>query len=74
MLGSRKGENSMKEEVSEERPEGEQYLTPSAAARFAEKSEGWIRHAANIGKLPCIRTSTGVRLFRRADLQKFISG
>jgi hypothetical protein len=44
------------------------YLTPSAAARLSEKSEGWIRHAADTGKLPCIRTSTGRRLFKQSDV------
>jgi hypothetical protein len=43
-------------------------LTPSAAARLAQKSEGWIRHAADIGKLPCLVTTTGRRLFKRSDV------
>jgi hypothetical protein len=50
-----------------------EYLTPAAAARFIGKSEGSVRGYAQNGKLPCIRTSTGLRLFRRADLEKFIS-
>jgi hypothetical protein len=44
------------------------YLTPSAAARLSERSEGWIRHAADIGKLPCIVTTTGRRLFKQSDV------
>jgi len=51
--------------------EGELY-TPSAAARFIKKSEGMVANYAATGKLPCIRTSTGLRLFRKSDLQKFI--
>jgi len=57
----------------EERPEGDgEQLTVSVAARLAVKSEGWIRYAADTGKLRCSRTSTGQRLFRRADLEKFL--
>ena len=52
-------------------PEGELF-TPSAAARFIRKSEGSVRAYAASGKLPCIRTSTGIRLFQKADLEKFI--
>jgi hypothetical protein len=53
-------------------------LTPSATARmFAElgnpKSEGWVRHAAVTGKLPCILTSTGRRLFRESDIREFVA-
>ena len=51
----------------------DEWLTGSAAARFICKSEGSVRVYAASGKLPCIRTSTGLRLFRRADLEKFIS-
>lgn len=52
-------------------------LTPSAAARmFTElgdpKSEGWVRYAAVTGKLPCIVTTTGRRLFRDSDIKAFI--
>ena len=48
-------------------------LTASAAAREIRKSEGMVRIYAASGKLPCIRTSTGVRLFRKSDLEKFIN-
>jgi hypothetical protein len=53
-------------------------LTPSAAARmFTElgspKSEGWVRYAAVTGKLPCIVTSTGRRLFRESDVRRFVA-
>jgi helix-turn-helix protein len=71
----KQGERSkVMKEVShaEDRPESELF-TPSAAARFIRKSEGSMRVYAASGKLPCIRTSTGLRLFRRADLEKFIS-
>jgi hypothetical protein len=56
----------------------ETILTPSATARkFTElgspKSEGWVRHAAVTGKLPCIVTSTGRRLFRESDICEFVA-
>jgi hypothetical protein len=51
--------------------ENDIYLTPSAAARLSEKSEGWIRHAAITGKLPCLVTTTGRRLFKRSDVIAF---
>jgi hypothetical protein len=43
-------------------------LTPSATARLIEKSEGWVRYAAATGKLPCIVTTTGRRLFKQSDV------
>jgi hypothetical protein len=46
-------------------------LTPSATARLLEKSEGWVRRAADEGKLPCILASGGRRLFRRSDLESY---
>jgi len=50
----------------------DELFTPSAAARFIRKSEGMVRNYAATGKLPCTRTSTGLRLFRKSDLEKFI--
>jgi hypothetical protein len=47
------------------------FLTPSAASRIIGKSEAMIRIYAEDGKLPCIRTSTGVRLFRQSDCEEF---
>ena len=46
-------------------------ITPSVAARLVGMSEGWIRYAAVTGKLPCITTTTGRRLFRQADVLAF---
>lgn len=45
-------------------------LTPSVAARLLERSEGSIRAYAVTGKLPCIVTTTGRRLFKQADVLK----
>lgn len=50
----------------------DELLTPSAAARMLLKSEGSVLLYATNGQLPCVRTTTGMRLFRRADLEKFI--
>jgi len=61
ILKQRKRRNVMKEV----------FLTPSAAARLIGKSEGSVRIYAATGKLPCIRTSTGVRLFRQSDCEQF---
>ena len=49
------------------------FLTPSAAARLIGKGEAMVRIYADSGRLPCIRTSTGMRLFRQSDLEKFIN-
>jgi hypothetical protein len=43
-------------------------LTPSVTARLIGKSEGWVRYAAATGKLPCILTTTGRRLFKQSDV------
>jgi hypothetical protein len=47
-------------------------LTPSATARLIGKSEGSVRVYASTGKLPCIVTTTGRRLFREADVLAFV--
>jgi hypothetical protein len=47
------------------------FLTPSAAARLIGKGEAMVRIYADSGRLPCIRTSTGVRLFRQSDCEEF---
>jgi predicted site-specific integrase-resolvase len=46
-------------------------LTPSAAARLIGKSEQSVKIYAESGKLPCIRTTTGRRLFRQSDCEEF---
>ena len=47
-------------------------LTPSAAARALGKAEHTIRYYAVTGKLPCIETTTGRRLFRQSDIEDFL--
>jgi len=63
----------MKEALHDKATSENEFFTPSAAARLIGKSEGAVRIYAANGRLPCIRTSTGLRLFRRSDLEKFIS-
>jgi predicted site-specific integrase-resolvase len=46
-------------------------LTPSAAARLIGKSEQSVKIYAESGKLPCIKTTTGRRLFRESDCREF---
>jgi excisionase family DNA binding protein len=48
-------------------------LTVSCAARIANRSEGTIRAWADEGRLPCIRTTSGRRLFDPAELQRVIA-
>ena len=48
----------------------EELFTASAAARFLGRSAESIRAYERAGKLPAIRTTTGVRLFRRDDLER----
>lgn len=47
-------------------------LTVSVVARDTGKSEAAVRKAADSGRLPVIRTSTGQRLFRRGAVSAFI--
>jgi excisionase family DNA binding protein len=47
------------------------FQTTSKAARILDCAEPTVRSMADRGELPCIRTSTGARLFRRADLERF---
>jgi hypothetical protein len=45
-------------------------VTVSPAARFLERSEGFVRAAADRGVLPTQRTASGIRMFRRSDLEQ----
>lgn len=46
-------------------------LTPFAVSLALEKSVGAVRLYALNGRLPFIATSTGRRLFRKSDVEKF---
>jgi excisionase family DNA binding protein len=47
-------------------------LTPSAAARMLGKSEHTVKFYVVTGKLPCLKTTTGRRLFRQSDVEEFM--
>ena len=47
----------------------DELMTVSAAAKALSISEGGVRVKADRGELPCIRTTTGLRLFHRRDVQ-----
>ena len=46
------------------------FFTTSDAARLCHVAGGTILLWANTGKLPAKRTANGMRLFRRADLER----
>ncbi len=46
-------------------------FTTSSAARMLEASAGSVRLWADAGLLPVVRTTDGVRLFKREDLEAF---
>ncbi len=45
-------------------------LTTSGAARLLELSSESVRAYERAGKLPATRTESGMRLFRRADVER----
>jgi hypothetical protein len=51
----------------------EEWLTLSSAARLAKRSEATMRQAEKRGKLRAVRTATGVRLFKAADVRAFVA-
>jgi hypothetical protein len=52
-------------------PTDDDLLTTAPAARTIARSEGFVREAADDGRLKSIRTASGTRLFRRGDLHQF---
>jgi excisionase family DNA binding protein len=46
-------------------------FTTSSAARFLEVSVATLRLHADNGRLPVVRTVSGMRLFQREDLEAF---
>lgn len=46
-------------------------LTPTVVARFLGCSVDLVRYYSDDGRLPMVRTTTGRRLFRRADVDTF---
>jgi hypothetical protein len=53
-------------------PTDDDLLTTAPAARAIGRSEGFVRQAADDGRLKAIRTSSGARIFRRGDLRRFV--
>lgn len=51
-------------------PNGPEFLTTSRAAHLLQVAEMTVRAMADRGELPCLRTSTGARLFRREDVER----
>ena len=47
-------------------------MTVTAVARFLCRSPESVRWLANRGELPCIRTTTGQRLFTTTQVEEFI--
>lgn len=45
-------------------------FTVSGAARLLEVSAETVRVLADAGKLPCARTDSGFRVFRREDVER----
>jgi excisionase family DNA binding protein len=45
-------------------------LTTSEAARVLQVSAETIRIWADAGKVPCVRTDNGFRVFRREDIER----
>jgi excisionase family DNA binding protein len=52
------------------RPDPDELLTPSDAARVLGLSSDSVRALADAGKLPMLRTVSGRRLFRRGDVDR----
>jgi len=48
----------------------EDLLTTSPTAHLLKVAEMTVRAMADRGELPCVRTSTGARLFRRQDVER----
>ena len=51
---------------------GNDLLTVFTVARLLDRSPSTVRQYEAQGKLKCLRTSAGARLFRRADVERFI--
>jgi excisionase family DNA binding protein len=51
-----------------------EFLLPGDVARMAEPpvSTSTVRDEANKGRLPFLRTSSGLRIFRRADVERWL--
>jgi hypothetical protein len=59
------------ESMKETSTETEEWCTVSGASEVLKRCEGMMRIYANSRQLPCVRTGTGLRLFRKSDLETF---
>ena len=50
----------------------EEYLLAGEFARLVEKTPATVRGWADTGRVQVLRTQTGVRLFRRSDVARFV--
>lgn len=48
-------------------------LSVPQAARFLEFAEGYVRRLADTGVIPSVRDHANRRLFKGADLEKFVT-
>lgn len=48
-------------------------LTPAGVARLANVTPQAVRLWADQGRLPVLRTASGIRLFRRADVEHHLA-
>jgi hypothetical protein len=62
--------DTKKTKIKEEHPMNEIFLTVGDAARILGKSPECIRGYERSGKLAAIKTQSGVRLFRRKDVER----
>ena len=56
------------------RLQNDQYLTTADVARRLNKTPARVRHLADQGQLHPIRTASGLRLFREADVSDYVRG
>jgi predicted site-specific integrase-resolvase len=48
-------------------------LTPADVARMAGRMPATVRVWADTGKLPCVRLQNGTRVFKEADVERFLA-
>jgi excisionase family DNA binding protein len=53
--------------------ENGEFLTVNDVAKVGDASAATVRLWADSGKLPVIRTASGMRLFRRADVERLLA-
>jgi hypothetical protein len=47
-----------------------QFMTTNDVAKAINRSKDWVLHLDRVGKLSSIRTSSGMRLFSRDEVQR----